>query len=1048
MAFNPFGTFQKNKRFWMAAILIICMITFVFLGFRGGLDDRISKWTRGSQNLVQIGGQNYTSKDLHDLKTQRNLANSLMIRCSDMAFKKLSARLFEDMKKPDLAKGQTPQARAEMLQQMEVMKETLAVRKGRTRFFDGGVKFDDLCEFIMWRAVADRLDIRLEEDHVNYLFRSEFFSQRGVDVLSDQEIDFAQRDTLREFRDANNAYVRRAISDEFRVRIAQLAVMEAQPWQFFMRKRRESEGFALKFTNPDMPDEIRSPLTLAQLWDTFKAQRAEFDVTLFPIAVDDFVKKLKEEPNEIQKADFFKANRDKANDPSLPDRGLQLPTSVKIAYVTADPSSPAYLGLAKTVAQLKQADPIALDAVQFPIGAAVRQMAIAQMNKDLLQQEYESLGKGTYHSAALISEKDCVTPILAWMAGRHPEAVTSWVGAMAMAPGSPLDSVGATAGYLAWGQYKHPAEVDAAIQSEMDRRASLYATLFLASATQFPLDMAAPFLTFDKTIPLNQFGHWAFLHPQYTLETVKSEIQNIGTRRAAEEHAQQNMQIIRTALEKAGDDSEKIKRELKKYVPELNLTVGPGPDLKSPFLNRYTVDQAKELEPLKEAYLKYMDMINFFEGRDMTPERLLKPTDFYKLFFESTEPFAATALNRAMPWPPKVKSNNARLMKRQADPRLINRAKMDERDLQNFFQQLGQADPLRPLPEFDDLYKNAAKPILFWRTDERLPPRPGEYADIARNLAKIKEDSAKIEGELKKLDALSKQSQVLRKKVDELRKAKADAQKVQATAKDLDSVMASLKNAEKEAGGPADLLRKKLTGLQDEENDLKEIERLVIDGWKFEQARNTQALPKAKDIAKSLIDNANLLIGKDTEKIFNDRIPLDKLSVMHPEDTPGGLIDYFPMSLPKDKISYPRDDMMQQVVSLYDLKSPIKTGAKELDEINEELFKQVQKLNRPEGKYVQILTNKPRSVFYVAIIARPPGAELKAFAETLVGAPVDKQMRFFAGKMIPPDNFVFRVQHQQARLYRQEIVNELRKTLDFKLEREDAKKDFDERGGD
>jgi hypothetical protein len=107
MAFNPFITFQRNKRFWMAAILIICMITFVFLGFRGGLDDRIKNWGRASQNMVQIGGRNYTSQDLHDLKTQRNLANSLMLRCTDMAFKRLTARLFEDMKKPDLAKGQS-----------------------------------------------------------------------------------------------------------------------------------------------------------------------------------------------------------------------------------------------------------------------------------------------------------------------------------------------------------------------------------------------------------------------------------------------------------------------------------------------------------------------------------------------------------------------------------------------------------------------------------------------------------------------------------------------------------------------------------------------------------------------------------------------------------------------------------------------------------------------------------------------------------------------------------------------------------------------------
>ena len=30
MAFNPFTAFQKNKKFWMAAVLLITMVTFIF----------------------------------------------------------------------------------------------------------------------------------------------------------------------------------------------------------------------------------------------------------------------------------------------------------------------------------------------------------------------------------------------------------------------------------------------------------------------------------------------------------------------------------------------------------------------------------------------------------------------------------------------------------------------------------------------------------------------------------------------------------------------------------------------------------------------------------------------------------------------------------------------------------------------------------------------------------------------------------------------------------------------------------------------------------
>ena len=39
MAFHPLRTFQKNRRFWMAAILLMCMATFVLCtGIQGGGD--------------------------------------------------------------------------------------------------------------------------------------------------------------------------------------------------------------------------------------------------------------------------------------------------------------------------------------------------------------------------------------------------------------------------------------------------------------------------------------------------------------------------------------------------------------------------------------------------------------------------------------------------------------------------------------------------------------------------------------------------------------------------------------------------------------------------------------------------------------------------------------------------------------------------------------------------------------------------------------------------------------------------------------------------
>ena len=97
MAFNPFVTFQKNRRFWMAAILMICMVSFVFCtGLKGDMAERFY-WLIGYKGATAftLDGRSYTTQQVHQLRDQRNLANKLMMNCSDMAFKKLSKLIYD-----------------------------------------------------------------------------------------------------------------------------------------------------------------------------------------------------------------------------------------------------------------------------------------------------------------------------------------------------------------------------------------------------------------------------------------------------------------------------------------------------------------------------------------------------------------------------------------------------------------------------------------------------------------------------------------------------------------------------------------------------------------------------------------------------------------------------------------------------------------------------------------------------------------------------------------------------------------------------------------
>src|ERR1051325_1066214 len=174
MAFNPFITFQKNRRFLMAAILMVCMVTFVFC--TGGLADKMweKKFIRGSPAVTRYNDptawffttQTITEQDLRELKIQRNFASEFALNCCEMSFRKLSKAWFDvntQIQAPN-AKANEMKARKAVLIQLQLMIETIAYRKNKPRFYEGGVKLDDLLEFKMWLAQADKMGIRLQAE--------------------------------------------------------------------------------------------------------------------------------------------------------------------------------------------------------------------------------------------------------------------------------------------------------------------------------------------------------------------------------------------------------------------------------------------------------------------------------------------------------------------------------------------------------------------------------------------------------------------------------------------------------------------------------------------------------------------------------------------------------------------------------------------------------------------------------------------------------------------------------------------------------------------
>jgi hypothetical protein len=112
--------------------------------------------------------------------------------------------------------------------------------------------------------------------------------------------------------------------------------------------------------------------------------------------------------------------------------------------------------------------------------------------------------------------------------------------------------------------------------------------------------------------------------------------------------------------------------------------------------------------------------------------------------------------------------------------------------------------------------------------------------------------------------------------------------------------------------------------------------------------------------------------------------------------------------------------MMKQVLGLYNLKSPIKIGNTQVDDINKELYELAKKEQKPD-RFVQIMANKPRTVFYVASITTRPIADPEQFREALKGARFPREDLRLDLQPVR-DHFAERAQEQQAKTFRAELI--------------------------
>ncbi len=576
MAFNPFSTFQKNQKFWMAAILMVCMITFVFFGFKGDVGDWLMKGFRGTgPTVVRIASRNYSDFDLRQVRLQRNIVNDYMRACCDITMRNIAkdVQKISDMPVGDKKKEDQ---RKQAMGQLAAVQLVLRIRLQKPRYFEGGVKLDDVIEFKLWEALADQLHIRLQPEDVDFMLLSEFFSPQYQYIKPQQLFDAEYAAQHRQ--DLGTGVLRQAIGREFRVRLARLAYLEMRPG--YLRP---------PIPDPLRPTEQRVPVTLAGLWKVYQDKRSEFDVALIPIHVADFTKeiaKLKGAPPEAELEKLFTRYKGNRYDPDSPLPSFETPAKVQAEFIMADPTSPIYRAAVRATMLLQQMMPAAGNPLQSPLITAARVGTFAAVRQKDSQDVLEGMTVGKFDNfggPSLVAEHFS-WPIAAHLAERDPRALASLVGHLTASVGVPaLPTAPAWTGFLAV-----PARYDAG-QLQLGLTAESQRRLLPSAKAAAALVSGQPVSAIVATRLAYQYYGPDWGRSLLPLAVIEPELEQKVENRIAERWASRNLMSVKRMLDRSMKP-EAVRRVVEDVVPKYNLLHVVTKD----FYSKYNIAKAPD----------------------------------------------------------------------------------------------------------------------------------------------------------------------------------------------------------------------------------------------------------------------------------------------------------------------------------------------------------------------------------------------------------------------------------------------------------------------
>jgi hypothetical protein len=624
MAFHPLRTFQKHQKKFMASMVFIAMVTFIFSFGYGDAFQNIARWFGGEGRYPRVAtlyGKAIDGRELQQVQKQRLLANQYIVGAVQLGMANVEKKvqtalvnwelspkreveqvLHERQQRtlidqnPQFAKffggATTPEEklaqirrglmslnflRAEFARQQKAaeaqlvsnlmgaleLESQLRQRSNEPFYFGGSTSTESTLDFMIWRHQADQLGIRLTEQDVKVLTDRESLGQ----IDRDQSAELVKMVVGRQ---GSAADLLAALNDEFRVRMAQSALMGYDPGSY-----------------AQMP----TPITPDEFWDFYREYRTEVSAAVVPIPVSEFVAQVKETPSETQLQELFEKHKDREYSPDSLTPGFKQPRRVGIEWVSGRADTPHYRKAAE-------------------MAAAALQLTNPGWFQAVLLNEYETSLK---FSNPLPPWTEPSFLLSFYGDQKKPELAASAFGLIlgaANCRSSPLPVVVARQGASI---LRTDKEKVAAAQQEIKRRAPVFATMAAVGLGRSPLQFLA---TWEHARQQSQY---------LPVDAVRGEL----VRKVQEKLAHELLVNSLNALKKELDSRKSRPEEARKYLAEAIKKYDLQHGVSEKPRDRFDIAEDSGLTPLKDSYMK----------NQQPPD--VRARGFFQLFFDQARVYDA-----------------------------------------------------------------------------------------------------------------------------------------------------------------------------------------------------------------------------------------------------------------------------------------------------------------------------------------------------------------------------------------------------------------------